>query len=100
MQFPPTMHYKVERSLFLMSALPVLTPSRAHSPGLAAPTFTGAARFNTSFYGSSPKAQHGLLPSPNNTINETMVVPEMKPIVPDLCMEQLWSETGTASCSK
>lgn len=78
----------------------VLAPSRAHSPGLAAPTFSGAARFNTSFYGSSPKAQHGLVTSPNNTINETMVVPEMKPIVPDLCMEQLWSETGSASCSK
>lgn len=91
----PGLHSRAHSPISSMAAL-----SRAHSPGLAAPTFTGAARFNTSFYGSSPKAQHGLLPSPNNTINETMVVPEMKPIVPDLCMEQLWSETGTASCSK
>lgn len=74
--------------------------SRAHSPGMAAPSFSGAARFNTSFHSPSPRGHYGLLTSPNSTINETMVVPEMEPIVPDFCMEQLWSETVTAGCHR
>lgn len=73
--------------------------SRAHSPGMAAPSFSGAGRFNTSFHNLSPRGYHGLLPSPNSTINET-VGPEMEPIIPDLCMEQLWSEAVTAGCHK
>ncbi|KAM7408400.1 hypothetical protein PAMA_002224 [Pampus argenteus] len=74
--------------------------SRAHSPGMAAPSFSGAARFNTSFHSPSPRGHHGLLPSPNSTINETMLMPEMEPIVPDLCIDQLWSETVTAGCHR
>uniref|UniRef100_A0A3Q3R8Z7 Uncharacterized protein n=1 Tax=Monopterus albus TaxID=43700 RepID=A0A3Q3R8Z7_MONAL len=70
--------------------------SRAHSPGMAAPSFTGMARFNTSLHSPSPKGHHGLLHSPNSTVNETMLMPEMEPIIPDLCMEQLWSETTAA----
>ncbi|XP_076016530.1 anaphase-promoting complex subunit 1 isoform X2 [Genypterus blacodes] len=69
--------------------------SRSHSPGMAAPSFTGAARFNTSFQTLSPRGHHALLTSPNITMNESVLVPEMEPIIPDLCMEQLWSETAT-----
>uniref|UniRef100_A0A671WHV0 Anaphase promoting complex subunit 1 n=1 Tax=Sparus aurata TaxID=8175 RepID=A0A671WHV0_SPAAU len=92
----PGLHSRIHSpSISNMAAL-----SRAHSPGMAAPSFSGAARFNTSFYSPSPRGHHGLLPSPNSTVNETMLVPEMEPIVPDLCMEQLWSETITAGCHR
>ncbi|KAM4607119.1 anaphase-promoting complex subunit 1 [Polymixia lowei] len=70
--------------------------SRSHSPGMAAPSFSGATRFNVSFHSPSPRGHHSLLPSPGSTANESVLVPEMEPIVPDLCMEQLWSETLTA----
>lgn len=79
---------------------PSFYPSRAHSPGMAAPSFSGAARFNTSFHSPSPRGHHGMIHSPNSTVNETMLVPEMEPIIPDLCMEQLWSETVTAGCHR
>ncbi|XP_037322013.2 anaphase-promoting complex subunit 1 isoform X3 [Pungitius pungitius] len=68
--------------------------SRAHSPGMAAPSFSGASRFNTSLQSPAPRLHHGLLPSPNSTINDTVLAPEAEPIVPDLCMEQLWSEAA------
>lgn len=41
-----------------------------------------------------------MLSSPNSTVNETVLVPEMEPIVPDLCMEQLWSEPVPAGCQR
>uniref|UniRef100_UPI0037E7A35D anaphase-promoting complex subunit 1 n=1 Tax=Semicossyphus pulcher TaxID=241346 RepID=UPI0037E7A35D len=92
----PGFHSRVHSpSISNMAAL-----SRAHSPGMAAPSFSGAARFNTSFHSPSPRGHHGLLPSPNSTVNETTMMPEMEPIVPDLCMEQLWSETVTAGCHR
>ncbi|XP_066534503.1 anaphase-promoting complex subunit 1 isoform X2 [Hoplias malabaricus] len=68
--------------------------SRAHSPGIAAPSFTGAQRFNVSFHSPSSRG-HSLLASPNSTLNDTALLPEMEPILPDLCIEQLWSETTT-----
>ncbi|TNN22621.1 Anaphase-promoting complex subunit 1 [Liparis tanakae] len=85
--------------------------SRAHSPGMAAPSFSGASRFNTSLHSPSPRAHHGPAPSPrahhgpapspNSTANDTMLPLEMEPIVPDLCMEQLWSEAaGGQRCVK
>ncbi|XP_031695585.1 anaphase-promoting complex subunit 1-like, partial [Anarrhichthys ocellatus] len=76
--------------------------SRAHSPGMAAPSFSGASRFNTSLHSPSHHQQHhhGLLPSPNTTVNDSAVAPEVEPIVPDLCMEQLWSETVAAGCHR
>uniref|UniRef100_A0A8C5E795 Anaphase-promoting complex subunit 1 n=1 Tax=Gouania willdenowi TaxID=441366 RepID=A0A8C5E795_GOUWI len=70
--------------------------SRAHSPGLAAPSYSSAARFNASFHSSSSRGHHDVIPSPNNTVTDSILVPEMEPIIPDLCMEQLWSETLTA----
>ncbi|KAM6997725.1 anaphase-promoting complex subunit 1 [Tautogolabrus adspersus] len=92
----PGLHSRVHSpSISNMAAL-----SRAHSPGMAAPSFSGAARFNSSFHSPSPRSHHGLLTSPNSTINETTLVPEMEPILPDLCMEQLWSETITAGCHR
>lgn len=92
----PGFHSRVHSpSISNMAAL-----SRAHSPGMAAPSFSGAARFNTSFHSPSPRGHHGLLLSPNSTVNETTLVPEMEPIMPDLCMEQLWSETVTAGCHR
>ncbi|XP_068597126.1 anaphase-promoting complex subunit 1 [Brachionichthys hirsutus] len=92
----PGSHSRVHSpSISNMAAL-----SRAHSPGMAAPSLSGASRFNTSFQSLSSRGQHGLLPSLNSTVNETMLVPELEPIVPDLCMEQLWSEAVTAGCHR
>ncbi|KAM4592171.1 anaphase-promoting complex subunit 1 isoform 1-T1 [Odontesthes bonariensis] len=92
----PGVHPRVHSpSISNMAAL-----SRAHSPGMAAPSFSGAARFNASFHSPSSRGHHGLLHSPNSTINETVLIPEMEPIIPDLCMEQLWSETVTAGCHR
>ncbi|XP_041646120.1 anaphase-promoting complex subunit 1 [Cheilinus undulatus] len=92
----PGFHSRIHSpSISNMAAL-----SRAHSPGMAAPSFSGAARFNTSFHSPSLRGHHGLLPSPNSTVNETMLVPEMEPIIPDLCMELLWSETVTSGCQR
>lgn len=69
--------------------------SRAHSPGMAAPSFTGAQRFNMSCHSPSARG-HNLLASPNSTLNETALIPEMEPIRPDLCIEQLWTETTSS----
>ncbi|KAM9809546.1 anaphase-promoting complex subunit 1 [Syngnathus typhle] len=82
----PVMHSRVHSpGISKMAAV-----SRDHSPGMAMPSLSGAARFNTTLHSSSPAGHHhGMAHSPNSTINET--VPE--PIIPDLCMEQLWSET-------
>ncbi|KAK9541139.1 hypothetical protein VZT92_001206 [Zoarces viviparus] len=87
----PGLHSRVHSpSISNMAAL-----SRAHSPGMAAPSFSGASRFNTSLH--SPSQQHhGLLPSASTSVNDSAVAPEVEPIVPDLCMEQLWSETVAA----
>uniref|UniRef100_A0A673WIX6 Anaphase-promoting complex subunit 1 n=1 Tax=Salmo trutta TaxID=8032 RepID=A0A673WIX6_SALTR len=87
----PGLHSRTHSpSISSMAAL-----SRSHSPGMAAPSFSVAARFNMSYHSSSPRG-HSLLPSPNSTANESVLVPEMEPIVPDLCIEQLWSETASS----
>uniref|UniRef100_A0A3B5Q131 Anaphase promoting complex subunit 1 n=1 Tax=Xiphophorus maculatus TaxID=8083 RepID=A0A3B5Q131_XIPMA len=91
----PGVHSRVHSpSISNMAAL-----SRAHSPGMAAPSFSGASRFNTSFHSPSPRGHHGSLPSLNSTANESMAMPEMEPIIPDLCVEQLWSEAVSAEMS-
>uniref|UniRef100_A0A3B3C1J0 Anaphase-promoting complex subunit 1 n=1 Tax=Oryzias melastigma TaxID=30732 RepID=A0A3B3C1J0_ORYME len=92
----PGVHSRVHSpSISNMAAL-----SRAHSPGMAAPSFTGAARFSQSFNSPNSRGHLGRLPSPNSTLNESVLVPEMEPIIPNLCMEQLWSETVTAGCHR
>ncbi|XP_062851927.1 anaphase-promoting complex subunit 1 [Trichomycterus rosablanca] len=86
----PVLHSRAHSpSISNMAAL-----SRAHSPGIAAPSFTGTQRFNVSCHSSVPRG-HSLLTSPNSTLNETALMPEMEPILPDLCIEHLWTETTT-----
>ncbi|KAK0145167.1 Anaphase-promoting complex subunit 1 [Merluccius polli] len=85
----PGAHSRVHSpSISNMAAL-----SRSHSPGMAAPSFSGASRFNESFHSPCSRG-----PSPNSTSNDTLLLPEMEPILPDLCMEQLWTEpTGPST---
>ncbi|XP_041922218.1 anaphase-promoting complex subunit 1 isoform X2 [Alosa sapidissima] len=73
--------------------------SRSHNPGIAAPSFCNAQRFNVSCHSPSPRG-HSLLASPNSTMNESALLPEREPIIPDLCIEQLWSETSTSHRDK
>uniref|UniRef100_A0A6Q2ZHK9 Anaphase-promoting complex subunit 1 n=1 Tax=Esox lucius TaxID=8010 RepID=A0A6Q2ZHK9_ESOLU len=87
----PGLHSRTHSpSISSMAAL-----SRSHSPGMAAPSFQVAARFNMSYHSSSPRG-HSFLHSPNSTASESVLVPEMEPIGPDLCIEQLWSETASS----
>uniref|UniRef100_A0A673CEI6 Anaphase-promoting complex subunit 1 n=1 Tax=Sphaeramia orbicularis TaxID=375764 RepID=A0A673CEI6_9TELE len=96
MMSSPAVHSRIHSpSISNMAAL-----SRAHSPGMAAPSFSGAARFNTSFHSPNSRGHHGLLPSSNNTLNDSTLVPEMEPIIPDLCLEHLWSESMSSQASK
>uniref|UniRef100_A0A8C2A3Z6 Anaphase-promoting complex subunit 1 n=1 Tax=Cyprinus carpio TaxID=7962 RepID=A0A8C2A3Z6_CYPCA len=91
----PGLHSRVHSpSISNMAAL-----SRAHSPGIAVPSFSGAQRFNMSCHTPSPRG-HSILASPNSTLNETALLPEMEPILPDLCIEQLWTETSAISREK
>lgn len=92
----PGLHSRVHsQNISNMAAL-----SRAHSPGIAAPSFSGAGRFSTSFHSPSSRGHHDVLPSLNSTINETTMMPEIEPILPDLCMDALWSEPITAGCQR
>ncbi|KAM9365814.1 anaphase-promoting complex subunit 1 isoform 2-T3 [Pholidichthys leucotaenia] len=92
----PAIHSRVHSpSISNMAAL-----SRAHSPGMAAPSFSGSSRFNTSLHSPLARGHPGFLPSLNSSVNETMLMPEMEPIIPDFCMEQLWSEAATAGCQR
>ncbi|XP_017320052.1 anaphase-promoting complex subunit 1 isoform X1 [Ictalurus punctatus] len=87
----PTLHSRAHSpNISNMAAL-----SRAHSPGMAAPSFTGTQRFNVSCHSPSARG-HSLQASPNSTLNETALMPEMEPILPDLCIEQLWTETTSS----
>ncbi|XP_067276723.1 anaphase-promoting complex subunit 1 isoform X1 [Pseudorasbora parva] len=91
----PGLHSRVHSpSISNMAAL-----SRAHSPGIAVPSFSGTQRFNMSCHTPSPRG-HSILASPNSTLNETALLPEMEPILPDLCIEQLWTETSAISRDK
>uniref|UniRef100_A0A8B9HCQ8 Anaphase-promoting complex subunit 1 n=1 Tax=Astyanax mexicanus TaxID=7994 RepID=A0A8B9HCQ8_ASTMX len=88
----PSLHSRTHSpSISNMAAL-----SRAHSPGIAVPSFSGTQRFNISCHSPSVRG-HSLLASPNSTLNDTALLPEMEPILPDLCIEQLWTETATTS---
>ncbi|XP_048864523.1 anaphase-promoting complex subunit 1 isoform X2 [Brienomyrus brachyistius] len=82
----PGLHSRVHSpSISSMAAL-----SRAHSPSAAAPSFSSAQRFNMSCH--SPRT-HSLLSSPTSMLNDSGVAPEAEPLVPELCIEQLWTET-------
>ncbi|XP_043916095.1 anaphase-promoting complex subunit 1 [Protopterus annectens] len=65
--------------------------SRSHSPALAVNSFSGVQRFNFSTHTPSPKrasASH----SPNSSLSDSLLAPETEPIVPELCIDQLWTE--------
>ncbi|KAJ8250814.1 hypothetical protein COCON_G00227360 [Conger conger] len=88
--WPPSAH---SPAISNMAAL-----SRAHSPGMATPSFSGAQRFNMSCQSPLPRG-HSLLASPNSTLNDSMAT-ETEPIVPELCIEQLWTESSSGCREK
>uniref|UniRef100_A0A8C5QUZ9 Anaphase-promoting complex subunit 1 n=1 Tax=Leptobrachium leishanense TaxID=445787 RepID=A0A8C5QUZ9_9ANUR len=65
--------------------------SRSHSPALGVQSFTGVQRFNFSTYSPSPK-RLGASHSPNSTCSDFLSA-ETEPIVPELCIDHLWTET-------
>lgn len=68
--------------------------SRAHSPALGVHSFSGVQRFNLSSHNQSPK-RHSISHSPNSNSNGSFFAPETEPIVPELCIDHLWTETIT-----
>uniref|UniRef100_F7E2X8 Anaphase-promoting complex subunit 1 n=1 Tax=Xenopus tropicalis TaxID=8364 RepID=F7E2X8_XENTR len=65
--------------------------SRSHSPALGVHSFAGVQRFNFSSNTPSPK-RLGASGSPNSTSSDFLSV-ETEPIVPELCLDHLWTET-------
>ncbi|XP_019371655.1 PREDICTED: anaphase-promoting complex subunit 1 isoform X1 [Gavialis gangeticus] len=82
----PSVHSR-SPSISNMAAL-----SRSHSPALGVHSFSGVQRFNFSSNTQSPKRQN-ISHSPNNTSNDSFIVPETESIVPELCIDHLWTET-------
>ncbi|KAJ7419604.1 Anaphase-promoting complex subunit 1 [Pitangus sulphuratus] len=68
--------------------------SRSHSPALGVHSFSGVQRFNFSSSAQSPR-RHSLTQSPSSASNDSFLVPETEPIVPELCIDHLWTETVT-----
>jgi hypothetical protein len=90
----------LERVLYEPQLL-IVTPSllwlfcsRAHSPALGVHSFSGVQRFNLSSHNQSPK-RHSISHSPNSNSNGSFLAPETEPIVPELCIDHLWTETVT-----
>ncbi|KAJ8248603.1 hypothetical protein GJAV_G00243760 [Gymnothorax javanicus] len=91
----PTLHSRAHSpTISNMAAL-----SRAHSPGMATPSFSGMQRFNMSSHSPLPRG-HSLLASPNSTLNDSVALPETEPIIPELCIEQLWVEPSSSCREK
>uniref|UniRef100_A0A452U4A4 Anaphase-promoting complex subunit 1 n=1 Tax=Ursus maritimus TaxID=29073 RepID=A0A452U4A4_URSMA len=84
----PSLHSR-SPSISNMAAL-----SRAHSPALGVHSFSGVQRFNLSSHNQSPK-RHSISHSPNSNSNGSFFAPETEPIVPELCIDHLWTETIT-----
>lgn len=72
----------------------VFACSRSHSPALGVHSFSGVQRFNFSGSAQSPR-RHSITHSPNSTSSDSFLVPETEPIVPELCIDHLWTETVT-----
>uniref|UniRef100_H3ATJ7 Anaphase-promoting complex subunit 1 n=1 Tax=Latimeria chalumnae TaxID=7897 RepID=H3ATJ7_LATCH len=73
--------------------------SRSHSPALGVNFFSRVQKFNSSSHMPSPKrfsASH----SPNSTLSDSFLAPETEPIIPDLCIDHLWTETITNTREK
>uniref|UniRef100_A0A8C6DUY4 Anaphase promoting complex subunit 1 n=1 Tax=Moschus moschiferus TaxID=68415 RepID=A0A8C6DUY4_MOSMO len=84
----PSLHSR-SPSISNMAAL-----SRAHSPALGVYSFSGVQRFNLSSHNHSPK-RHSFSHSPSSNSNGSFIAPETEPIVPELCIDHLWTETVT-----
>uniref|UniRef100_A0A4X1VU54 Anaphase-promoting complex subunit 1 n=1 Tax=Sus scrofa TaxID=9823 RepID=A0A4X1VU54_PIG len=89
----PSLHSR-SPSISNMAAL-----SRAHSPALGVHSFSGVQRFNLSSHNQSPK-RHSISHSPNSNSNGSFLAPETEPIVPELCIDHLWTETITNTREK
>ncbi|XP_053314793.1 anaphase-promoting complex subunit 1 [Spea bombifrons] len=89
----PSIHSRTHSpSISNMAAL-----SRSHSPALGVHSFTGVQRFNISTYSPSPK-RLGASHSPNSSTD--FLSTETEPIVPELCIDNLWTETVTHTREK
>uniref|UniRef100_A0A8D2MP82 Anaphase-promoting complex subunit 1 n=1 Tax=Zonotrichia albicollis TaxID=44394 RepID=A0A8D2MP82_ZONAL len=73
--------------------------SRSHSPALGVHSFSGVHRFNFSSSAQSPR-RPSVTHSPNSIANDSFLVPETEPIVPELCIDHLWTETVPSMRSK
>ncbi|MEJ1278730.1 anaphase promoting complex subunit 1 [Cricetulus griseus] len=82
----PSLHSR-SPSISNMAAL-----SRAHSPALGVHSFSGVQRFNLSGHNQSPK-RHSISHSPSGSFNDSFLAPETEPIIPELCIDHLWTET-------
>lgn len=89
----PSLHSR-SPSISNMAAL-----SRAHSPALGAHSFSGVQRFNLSSHSQSPR-RHSVSQSPNSNSNSSYLTPETEPIVPELCIDHLWTEAITSMREK
>ncbi|XP_019518433.1 PREDICTED: anaphase-promoting complex subunit 1 isoform X3 [Hipposideros armiger] len=89
----PSLHSR-SPSISNMAAL-----SRAHSPALGAHSFSGVQRFNLSSHSQSPR-RHSVSQSPSSNSNSSFLVPETEPIVPELCIDHLWTEAITSMREK
>ncbi|RLW07223.1 hypothetical protein DV515_00004274 [Chloebia gouldiae] len=66
--------------------------SRSHSPALGVHSFSGVQRFNFSSSAQSPR-RPSVTHSPNSISNDSFLMPETEPIIPELCIDHLWTET-------
>ncbi|XP_008118295.1 anaphase-promoting complex subunit 1 isoform X1 [Anolis carolinensis] len=88
----PSIHSR-SPSISNMAAL-----SRSHSPALGVHSFSGVQRFNFSSYAQSPK-RHSACHSPSSA-TESFLAPETELIVPELCIDHLWTEPFTTMREK
>ncbi|XP_061481513.1 anaphase-promoting complex subunit 1 isoform X1 [Rhineura floridana] len=88
----PSIHSR-SPSISNMAAL-----SRSHSPALGVHSFSGVQRFNFSSHMQSPK-RHSAFHSPSSA-TDSFLAPETELIVPELCIDHLWTEAFTTSREK
>lgn len=81
--------------LIVTLSLLCLLCSRAHSPASGAHSFSGVQRFNLSSHNQSPR-RHSISQSPNSHSNGSFLAPETEPIVPELCIDHVWTEAITS----
>ncbi|KAJ7341215.1 hypothetical protein JRQ81_005067 [Phrynocephalus forsythii] len=88
----PSIHSR-SPSISNMAAL-----SRSHSPALGVHSFSGVQRFNFSSHTQSPR-RHSACHSPSSA-TDSFLAPETELIVPELCIDHLWTEAFTTSREK